>query len=214
MTDMVKFNFRSNLSEKEIVKNEEESKSKDPKSFKPGTYELKIISAEFNKPLAGDTSWLSYKIRLGSDTRSIGSYVSVPTSGPFYNKPGMDPKNKMFMFHKFREFLKSLGEESSVESLNRVISKLFKDPSALVGKALKVDVGYKGPHSVYVEKGQYKIVDKSGTKDLSDQIFPDRDSAKAHAASLGMVLQDFPEVIKLHARPVEAKKEDKGWDEE
>lgn len=197
MTDIPKFNFKSTATEADIQKTEEDSKKNEPSMFKPGTYDLKVLSAEYHKPLAGDPTWHGYQLKLGSDTRSIRLYVSVPTSGPEYKKPGMDPKHKMILFHKFREVLRGLGEDPSVDALNKTINKLFSKPTALVGKVLKVDVGYKGPHAQYIEKGVYKLVDRDG-KEMIPQTFSDRDSVVAHAAMLGKQVDLFVEILKIH----------------
>lgn len=213
MTQMPKFNFKSTLSEDEVKKEEASSGQKDQKVFQPGTYSLKVISAEYHNAMPGDPTWHGYKLRLGGlDSRSIGLYLGVPTSSPIYNKPGMSPRAKTFMFHKFRQFLRAIGEDPSVETLNLTISKLFKQPEVLVGAFLKADIGYRGPHSKFVEKGNFKLVDKDD-KELSKDLFSDRDAVKAHAALMGLILEDFPEILKLHEKEVKEKDSADPWGE-
>lgn len=207
--EIPRFNFKTTLTEEEVKKTEEESGKKEQKVFQPGTYDLKIVSAEYHQPMNGDPTWHGYKIKLGLDSRTIGCYTAVPTQGPLYNKPGMDPKAKTFMFHKFRDFVRGLGEDPSVDALNKTINKLFKDPSVLVGRSMKVDIAYKGPHPKYIEKGVLKLVDKDG-KELIPQTFSDRDSVTAHAAMLGLIVTPFPEVVKIH--PQVQKQETKETD--
>ncbi len=206
---MPSFNFKSSFSEADVVK-DATSGAKEQKVFQPGTYDLKVLTAEYHQQMS-DQTWSGYKLSLGIDTRSIRTYVSVPTSSPLYSRPGAKPT--MFLFHKFRDFLRGLGEDASVDNLNKTIQKLFADPSKLVGKVLKVTIGYKGPHSVYVEKGVYKLVDKDG-KEVVPNTFPDRDSVKAFAAVNGTLLEDFPEILKVHVKEAVKKEEEtNAWGE-
>lgn len=205
---MPKFNFKSTVSEADVQKDVSSKKST---LFSPGTYDLKVVGAEFKGPMKGDSSWLSYQVTLGGiDDRKIRVFLAVPTSGPYYTKPGGKPT--MFLFHKFREVVKAFGEDSSVDALNRTINKLFKDPSNLEGKVLKVDIGYPSYYAQFIPQEGFKLMNKQGTP-VVDTVFPDRDSVIVYGASENIKVAQFAEVLKYHEKVVKEDTTGNGWGE-
>lgn len=210
MTSIPVFNFKSPISEADVQKLEKVGK--EPKGFQPGKYDLKILEVSVKGPMAGDNSWVGYTITLGGiDSRSIRMYLGVPTASPIYNKPGLKNEHKLIMFHKFREFMKGLGESPEVPNIPKLLNKYFKDTLELVGKSLTVNIGYAGPHVEFVEKGDMRIRDKQGKPLLGDQAFSDRDSAKLAAIEQGILLKDFPEVLKIDAGKAEESEDGDTW---
>lgn len=208
--EIPKFNFKSQFSEDDIKKTET---AKVSKVYAPGTYELIIINAEYKGPMKGDPTWINLELTLGgADSRSIRYFLGVPTASPLYNKEGLKPEHKLFMFHKFRDFLRGIGEDPAVGKLGKILDKLFKDPIALNGVEVKVDIGYNKPHlRMNPETKEFVMMNAKGTEALSEQTFKDRDSAIAHGIENGVVLQLFPEILKFHI--VENKDENgtDGW---
>lgn len=204
MTELAikKFNFKSTITEAEIQAAAPQQVSK---FLEPGKYDVKITEASLNitesNPTGrskGDASWLVVKVRLAVATgASILTYILVPTEDLTYKKPGMDPKYKFLMANKFKEFLRSIGENPSVDNIGNVLEKLFSNPANLVGKTAKISVGYQGNYLQYAQDSKtYTIVNKKGEPVIKRQ-YADRDAAQAEAAELGIEIQKFPEVRKF-----------------
>lgn len=215
--EMPKFNFSDDLGLTEAdLENKTNSDRKPPKIFKPGNYQLKIVHAEYTGPANNDPTW--YKVRLelgGIDTRTIRETILVPTTKLTYNEEGS--KSPQFLFIKFRQFLRALGEDAPVNksALNKVVPKYFANLKSLVGKVVDLDIGYSGHHINY-EGSSYVIVNNKGElfKDDTGEIptFPNRDAAMAEAASYGFEIQAFPRVLKFNPK-ANAEENNNGNDE-
>lgn len=219
MGNMPKFKFNSSITEEDLKKKEKEFGERT--FFDPGSYDLKVIDAKLNKTDKNptgmsqtDPTWMVINLTLGGiDARTINHYLLVPTVSDLYRKPGI--KNPRIMFIKFREFIRGLGLDSSVENVQRVLTDLFSDPIELVGKSVSVVIGHEGPHTRYnPENKTYSIVDQQEKTVLFPEEFQDRDSAIAHAAGFGLELKPFTKVKKFEDRYMlkESKKEVKTSD--
>ncbi len=206
MTQEIKtFNLKSTISEAEF-------KAAEPvkvgKVFSPGKYDLQIIEASLNTSEAnpegrskGDPTWLVYRIKLGDALgRSITTFVLAPTEDLTYKKPGMKKEHRLLMANKFKEFVKGIGENASVDNLGNVLNKLFASPEALVGKVATALIGYKNNYISYnPESKSYQIVNRKG-ESVIKRTYQDRDAAVADSAELGIEIQLFPEVTRFLER--------------
>ncbi len=199
-----KFNFVSTITEAELVK--VESGPKQSKNFEPGEYDLKIIDASINVTAANptgrspkDPNWFVVKLVLGGvGDKTINHYLLVPTITDLFN-PESGSKNPRFMFTKFREFLRGAGLPAAVDEITETLETYFLDVIQLIGKEVKVVIGYEGNHLRYNADKTYSIVDAAEDKELFDDKFPDRDSGIAFAASLNMTLHPFTKIKKFIA---------------
>lgn len=201
---MPTFNFKSTVTEQEMQKLENESSVRVGKIFQPGTYDLKIVEFRHNVSeknptgvASGDPTWLVYKVILGGiDSRTISTFILLPTASDVYAKPGM--KNPRLMFIKCREFFKALGADASVDNFKNLLRVVIGKPESLTGSEVKVVIGYQGNYLQYsADTKQYTIVDRRGKPLLPDRFYPDRDSAQVDAAELGIEIKAFPEVSRF-----------------
>lgn len=215
MGTIPKFKFVSSISEKELVAEETKLKG-DSKQFSPGRYDLKIIDAMLhiskNSPdgrSSTDPNWFMVILKIGGINDKVVSHLlMVPTITDIYNKPGI--KDPRILFKFFRDFVRSLGIDSSIENMGNVLNEYFVDVSALIGKELSVDIGYEGNHAKYdTETKTFSIVNASEDKTLFSESFPDRDSATAFAAGANLTLLPFTKVKKFIAKEIQTT--DLGW---
>jgi hypothetical protein len=91
--------------------------------------------------------------------------------------------------------------------MSAITKKYFADLKKLVGKEMKIDVGYKGPHLKFVEKGKYQIVKADGSQ-LIVADYESRELALLAASDLpGVKLEKFPGITKFYGaeiKPVKA----------
>ena len=204
--DELKLSFGSDLGLTEEEYQSFAESNSGSKFFEPGTYSLKIKEMELSKDKDGnfmskqDPTWAKFKFVFeDASGRTMNHWVLAPTKKLTYNE-GVSKKPE-FMYHLFREFLAGLGIENdaSKESLKKVMTSYFLKPKAFIGKTVDCDIGYKGPHIKYMEKGQYKIVKKDGTP-VIDDTFETWDKALAASVDLNLKIEGFTSILKFHGK--------------
>lgn len=220
MSSIPKFNFKSTVSELEMQAIE--NKPRGSTQFEPGQYDLKIIDAQIHikegqrNPGRSDTdpNWIVVKLTLGGiNDKSIQHYLLVPTITDVYRKPGSN--NPLAVMGMFRKFLRSIGIDPE-NNMSKILNDNFADVSALIGKTATVKIDFEGNHAKYNPVDRtYTVVDMAETKQLLPNSFPDRDSAKAAAAELGLELKNFTKIKefipKENESKVEAQSTTDGW---
>lgn len=208
---MPKFTFKPSITDEDLKKAEQETKvASVGKIFKPGQYHLKIT--EFvhhtsetnpNGVSKADPTWLVYKMVVGGiDTRSISTFVLVPTKDLTFNV-GVS-KNPKFMAIKFVEFLRAVGLPDNVDAMGNVLQYITEKPEGLVGRDITVTIGYTGNHVMYnPENRQYSLLNRRGKEIVEGASFADRESAIAQAMELGLDIKSFPEITRMAARPAD-----------
>jgi len=213
---MLKFGFNNNnlqLTQEEFEKAKEQAEKGFGKYLEEGTHEVKITEAEFSVNAETgscmcekDPTWGKVRITLtDASDRSINHTVLVPTSSLKYG----ESKGAHFPFIKFTEFMAALGENVKADAkvMSAITKKYFADLKKLVGKEMKIDVGYKGPHLKFVEKGKYQIVKADGSQ-LIVADYESRELALLAASDLpGVKLEKFPGITKFYGaeiKPVKA----------
>lgn len=187
------------------------------KFFGPGVYNLEVTKAEFHinkdtgKPFAAkDPTWLNVKVTFSDGEKEKMAFLAVPTSKILYNEN--ESKRPTWAFNKFREFMAGLGEtvQSDAGSLKAIVPKYFKDPRALVGKKMTIEMGYSKPHVAFIEKDVFKVCDKAGKGLLDDQTFASKELAQAAAieAGLGDISKNYVEILSYVKQEKPASKKD------
>lgn len=147
MSDMPKYN--PNLSGSNIKTDEELEKATVQKPrFKPGKCGVKIKEVKFKSLSKSDATWFSFEFVLeGPGGATMRTWVDAPTTKPEYGEKG-----KLFMFKKTQAFAAALGEDLKISNFKPVLTKIFKDPTKLVGKSLEVNLGYEQAHARFVSR--------------------------------------------------------------
>jgi len=202
--------------------------------FKPGVYDLKILSCVPYKKSANDENWWTYKVILtiegvktiqkpkrngdgtfdavvndkGHEVASINYWVMVPVNGHIKYNPN-ESKAPLAVYGKFKKFMAALGIpiESTYESLRAVVMSSFAKPKALDGKVIRAEIGYHSPYLVRSDD-TWTVMNKEGTP-LTEEVFTSRETAEAYALDKGLNLQFSTEVLKFlpAATNAEAKTE-------
>lgn len=209
MKEMPKFKFKLTVTEQDMQKAEQETKVSVGKVFQPGQYDLKITEfvhhTSANNPNGvskTDPTWLVYKVVLGGiDTRSISTFILVPTKDLLFNSP----KYPKLMATKFRAFLNAVGLPSHTDQIENVVNYLTHEPGDMVGRDVTATIGYTGNYIRYnKDERTFSLVNRKGVEILEGTTFADRDAAIAQAMELGLELKSFPEVTRFIAKTVEA----------
>lgn len=165
------------------------------KLFAAGEHEIKIT--EVSQPVTSgrDSTWNYIRVSF-TDVEGIKKnsfFVNIPTVGLAFK----DDTKGMTEF-KLRKFLQAMGCEASNESLKNDLNNVLGNPQKLVGRTLRVVLGY-GSHHTGWDKENKKVTlcDKDGSP-LSERgevlLFDSRDSAEAYAGSKGLKFSNFVEV--------------------
>lgn len=205
------YTFTPGITEKELLKVEQESKTSISKIFQPGDYTLKIV--EFAHGISArnpsgtarrDPSWRNYKIVLGGlDTRTIYSNILIPTRDLIFGSKS--DKYHALPATNLRKFFRALGLPTDVEKIGDVVQGLLANPAILVGAEVAVVIGYKKPYIKYnPELRTFFLVSAKGAELFPGQSFTDRPSAEAEAAANEIERQSFPEVLRYTPKGDEA----------
>ena len=206
--EKVSFGFTKNtvsFSEEEFNKKIEDEENKGGKFLDVGIHTVEITEAGFSQKSVfseKDPTWLNITMTLTAGEKSTKNFLCVPTKRLEFNPE--ESKRPMWAFVKFRAFMAAIGETvlANPESLNEVLPKYFSDPSkSLVGKRLKITIGWTGPHIKFVGKDQFKIANKDGSdNELFPMVFSSKEDAIQDAALSGLTkLKSFPDIISVEA---------------
>ena len=117
--------------------------------------------------------------------------VSVPTESLSFNgKDDNYPKTKLL------QLLSALGYDVTPKNLGTILEQTFGRPEKMVGRRMKIEVGYDGAHLI-PSGGKFNLVSRWG-RPLKDKAtgeplsFSDRDSAELYCESNQVKLQKFP----------------------
>jgi len=214
---MTKFDFsKSSIQSDEELAQKMESSFKDRPYLDPGTYEVVIKSAKSVGTDKFDKSWEQFEIVYeDAGKKTLTSFVQIPTND-FEYKGTKNGKPSMRPFGRVKKLVHALtGQDLTARNAGDVLTTLFSKPEkGLVGKTLKITVGYERMHVAYKGKdeiGQKKYVIQDGktgavTADDSGKtlFFPEMDAAKEYAAANNISLQKFADVT-VFERSVTAK---------
>ena len=165
---------------------------KEVKFFLPGQHEVEISLLDEKDPVKSDNTWINYWLEVtGTGEKRTGVNVSVPTESLTFNgKEDNYPKTKLL------QLLSALGYEVTPKNLATILEQTFGRPEKMVGRRMKIEVGYDGAHLI-PSGGKFNLVSRWG-RPLKDKAtgeplsFSDRDSAELYCESNQVKLQKFP----------------------
>jgi len=195
MTNIPSFKVGSKptLSEQEV-----DSHRKSTSKFidEPGTYDMLIKEVAFAAQTeAKDSAWIQTTITLDHFGKTLKYWLSVPVecrNGYLYG----DSKSTL-QLDKLRGFFRGLGLIFDFDNGMSQVGAIFGSPDKLIGKSLKVRLGYQGPHIKYVGKDEFKIVDKDHVTEKVGGTFATKDAALAHAREEGLKIDQNSGFIKV-----------------
>lgn len=188
------------LTEEEVKK--AESGDAGGKYMDPGVHAVKIIGAEHYAGKKGsiysesDPTWIKlqviYENPAGAKKNSI---IMLPTSKLTYKTAA--GKETPFLFVKFKQFCASVGIAVSADAptLTKVMKAYFANPKKLIGLTSEIKIAFTGPYRHYVSKDNYEVRDVTGKVLIPGPLT--KDEADIAAASKGLTLQSFPEIVDL-----------------
>lgn len=151
----------------------------------PGTYDMVIKEITFkDTPDEKDSAWVSSTILLEHNGKTVKYFLSVPTecrNGFLY---GAD--KQVWALEKLQKFYRGLGVALEYDNTMELVAALFGNVDKVIGKSVKVRLGYNGPHVKYVNKGEFVVVDKDHATTKLDGVYPTDDAAVAAAALAGL----------------------------
>lgn len=199
MSNIPSFNLKSRpaMSESEV----DASRSDGSKFLNdPGTYDAVVKKVTFKKASEKDSAWLTVELELEIEGKSIRLYQMIPTE--CRNSFLFGDKKQTFAIDKLRAFFRGLGLVFDFENGMEQVAALFGSPDKLIGKTLKVRLGYEGAHAKYLAKDEYVYVDKDHTTALLDGVFANKAAIEAACREAGLRRDsnhDFIKVVEIFA---------------
>ncbi len=183
MTNVPSFNIKSKpqMTERQL----DASKSDGSKFLsEPGTFDAVIKTVKFGKVSEKDNAWMTVELGLEIDKKSIRLYQMIPTE--CRNSYLFGANKQTFAIDKLRSFFRGLGLVFDFDNGMEQVAAVFGQPDKLVGKSLKIRLGYEGVHAKYVAKDQYQLVDRDHTTLKLDATFPNKAALAAAAREAGI----------------------------
>lgn len=181
---------------------EKKKEKKEVKFFLPGEHEVEISLLQEKDAVKSDSTWINYWLEVtGTGEKRTGVNMSVPTESLSFNgKDDNYPKTKLL------QLLSALGYNVTTKNLASILENTFGKPEKMVGRRLRITVGYDGTH-LMPKAGKFNLVsrwgralkDKASGEELS---FSDRAAAELYCESNKIKLQKFP-VITAFVTPRE-----------
>jgi hypothetical protein len=186
----------------------EKKERKEPKFFLPGEYDLKIVEAyeeEKGSP-SKDPSWkkLALKFSNEDETKSVRTWVQFPTESLEFKNT--TEKGAKFHVDTLLAVIRAFGHSTSESALVDSICAVFETPSKLVGKTIKVKIGYKGNHLERLGS-KWCLVDYKGVKVPGQPEAEVIQDLQGLLDSKGVKYSSYPEIVSFLAKAPKVKKE-------
>ena len=191
----------------------------------PGDHELEVLAIKPPTPTQSNPDWFRFQIQIGKPGSTLndkGNYkgaifhsVMVPTKDLSFNgKNGPT----FFPFTMLSDFLIGFGIELNTTNAASVIPEVFAENNPLVGRKLKVKLGYKNNFIDY-RAGKYVLCDKNGQPLITSapNEFANRESAEGQSITDNFELSKFMEVLSVYpgekpaATPAKKKRASADW---
>ncbi len=174
----------------------------------PGTYDMLIKAVTFNESVnPKDSAWIGAQVQLETpDGKSLRYFLEVPTECRNGFLFGVD--KAVWPLEKLQKFFRGLGIQFDYDNGMQQVGALFGDSDKMVGKTLKVRLGYNGPHAKYVGKDEFVFVEKDHVTKKIDGTFATKGALNAAVAEAGIKRQvndkgssnaDFIQVLEIFA---------------
>lgn len=176
------------------------------KFFSPGEYDLKVLEAELTDAVCKDPSWKQLALKLcdAEEIKSVRVWVQFPTESLDYT--GTTEKGAKFNVDTLLAVVRAFGYSTATSSLVASIAAVFENPSKLVGKTVKVKIGYRGNHLEKVG-GQWTLVDYKGAKVPGAPSAESLEDMKGLLESKAIKYSAFPEIVSWLSKAPKVKKE-------
>lgn len=182
-----KVNSKPEISQEEFNLNKKGTGTGGKFLQEPGTYDMVIKEVSFKDvPDDKDSAWINSTILLDHNGKTLKYFLSVPTecrNGFLYGA-----EKVTWPLEKVQKFFRGLGLSFDFDNGMSQVAALFGNPDKLIGKTIKVRLGYNGPHVKYVDQNTRIVVDKDHVTQKIDGTFPTDDAAVAGAALAGLKL--------------------------
>lgn len=193
-----KTNSKPTISQEEFNSNKKEMGGKFFND--PGTFDMVIKEVTFKEtPNAKDSAWIGSTILLESEGKQLKYFLDVPTE--CRNGFLFGAEKAVWPLEKIQKFFRGLGLVFDYDNGMSQVAALFSD-NKLVGKSIKVRLGYNSHHAKYVAKDEYVLVEKDHVTKKLDGVYANKDALNAAAAEAGIKRdknQDFIQVLEIFA---------------
>lgn len=152
----------------------------------PGTYDMVIKAVTFNETTnPKDSAWIGAQVQLEThDGKGLRYFLEVPVECRNGFLFGSD--KAVWPLEKLQKFFRGLGIQFDYDNGMQQVGALFGDVNKMVGKTIKVRLGYNGPHAKYVGKDDYILVEKDHVTRKLEGSFPNKEALNAAAAEAGI----------------------------
>lgn len=200
MSSLPKFDFSSmQLDDSGLDEMIAADKKANKQFFKPGNHEVKVKGLEYKGTVESDPTWHKYRVVYeGTFNKEISDLVMIPSKDVVMVTK--DGEKSTYPFRKLKDQMAAVGVDLKLANLGATLDKYFGKEQALVGKDLRFEVAYAGPHVKYVGKdqagnGQYQVVSRR-EEAILETIFSDYASANEAAEKEGLQLKRFVDIVK------------------
>lgn len=145
----------------------------------PGTYDMVIKAVTFNETTnAKDSAWIGSQIQLEThDGKGLRYFLDVPTECK--NGFLFGPEKAVWPLEKLQKFFRGLGIQFDYDNGMQQVGAVFGDTDKIIGKTIKVRLGYNGPHAKYVGKDEYILVEKDHVTQKLEGVYANKAALNA-----------------------------------
>lgn len=152
----------------------------------PGTYDMVIKAVTFNESVnLKDSAWIGTQIQLEThDGKGLKYFLEVPTECRNGFLFGAD--KAVWPLEKLQKFFRGLGIQFDYDNGMQQVGALFGDTNKMIGKTLKVRLGYSGPHAKYVGKDEFIFVERDHVTKKLDGTYANKAALTAACVDAGI----------------------------
>lgn len=191
-----KVNSKPQLSQAEFDANKKEG-SGGKFLNEPGSYDMTIKEVTFqDTPNSKDNAWISAAIVLESpEGKTLKHFQMVPLE--CRNSFLFGSEKSVFPLETLQKFLRGLGIVFDYDNGMAQVGAIFGNPNVLIGKTIKVRLGYKGPHIKFLGKDKVVLVEADHKTLKIEGEFANKDAAIAAAEEAGINKQKIAGFINI-----------------
>ncbi len=166
----------------------------------PGTYDMVIKAVDFKESAnLKDSAWIGSTIQLEThDGKGLKYFLDVPTE--CRNGFLFGPDKAVWPLEKLQKFFRGLGIQFDYENGMSQVGALFGDVNKMIGKTIKVRLGFNTHHAKYLGRDEYILVEKDDKTKKLDGVYANKDALNAAALEAGIKRdknQDFIQLLEI-----------------